>query len=62
MKSSSFTAYNGLCTFAVHKPFSMSYPNAIEVCHAELFTKEMELRDRYLQALVDNGASWVRNV
>lgn len=31
----------------------MSYPNAIEVCRAELFTKEIELRDRYPQALVD---------
>jgi hypothetical protein len=31
----------------------MSYPNAIEVCRAELFTKEVELRDRYPQALVD---------
>ena len=31
----------------------MSYPNAIEVCRAELFTKEVELHDRYPQALVD---------
>ena len=31
----------------------MSYPNAIEVSRAELFTKEVELRDRYPQALVD---------
>ena len=31
----------------------MPYPNAIEVCRAELFTKEVELRDRYPQALVD---------
>ena len=31
----------------------MSYPNAIEVCRAELFTKEVELRDRYPQAIVD---------
>lgn len=31
----------------------MSYPNAIEVCRAELFTKEIELRERYPQALVD---------
>ena len=31
----------------------MSYPNAIEVCRAELFTKEVELRDRYPRALVD---------
>lgn len=25
----------------------MSYPNAIEVCRAELFTKQVELRERY---------------
>ena len=31
----------------------MPYPNAIEACRAELFTKEVELRDRYPQALVD---------
>ncbi len=31
----------------------MSYPNAIEVCRADLFTKEIELRDRYPGALVD---------
>lgn len=31
----------------------MSYPNAIEVCRAELFTKEVELRERYPQALLD---------
>ncbi len=31
----------------------MSYPNAIEVCRTELFTKESELRERYPQALVD---------
>ena len=31
----------------------MSYPNAIEVCRAELFKKEVELRERYPQALVD---------
>ena len=31
----------------------MSYHNAIEVCRAELLTKEIELRDRYPQALVD---------
>ena len=31
----------------------MSYPNSIEVGRAELFTKEVELRDRYPQALVD---------
>ena len=36
-------AWNGLCIFAIHKPFSMSYPNAIEVCRADLFTKEVEL-------------------
>ena len=35
----------------------MSYPNAIEACRAELFTKEVELRDRYPQALVDNRFS-----
>ena len=31
----------------------MSYLNAIEVCRAELFTEEVELRDRYPQALAD---------
>lgn len=31
----------------------MSYPNAIEVCRTELFTKEVELRERYPQAIVD---------
>ena len=31
----------------------MSYPNAIEVCRTELFTKEAELRERYPQAIVD---------
>ena len=31
----------------------MLYPNAIEVCRAELFTKEVELRERYTGALVD---------
>ena len=31
----------------------MSYPNDIEVCRAELFTKEVELRERYPQAIVD---------
>jgi len=31
----------------------MSYPNAIEVCRAELFTKESEMRERYPQTLVD---------
>ncbi len=25
----------------------MAYPNAIEVCRSELFTKEIELRERY---------------
>ena len=40
----------------------MSYPNAIDVWRAELFIKEVELRDRYPQALVDNGATCARNV
>lgn len=31
----------------------MPTPNTIEVCRAELFTKESELRERYPQALVD---------
>ncbi len=31
----------------------MAYPNAIEVCRVELFSKESELRERYPQALVD---------
>jgi len=31
----------------------MSYPNAIEICRADLFTKESELQERYPQALVD---------
>ena len=31
----------------------MLYPNAIEVCRAELFTKEVELCERYPGALVD---------
>ncbi len=31
----------------------MSYPNAIDVCRADLFTKEDELRDRYPQTIVD---------
>lgn len=31
----------------------MAFPNAIEVCRAELFTKEVELRERYSQAIVD---------
>ena len=31
----------------------MSYPNAIEVCRADLFTKEVELRERYPQVIVD---------
>ena len=40
----------------------MSSPNAIEFFRAELFTKEVELRDRYPQALVDNGASCARDL
>ena len=31
----------------------MSYPNAIEVCRAELFTKEVELRERYPGHMVE---------
>lgn len=31
----------------------MSTPNALEVCHTDLFTKESELRVRYPQILVD---------
>lgn len=31
----------------------MSYPNAIEVCRAELFTKEVELRERYPGQMVE---------
>lgn len=31
----------------------MAYPNTIEVCRADLFCKEVELRERYPQALVD---------
>ena len=31
----------------------MPYPNAIDVCRAELFTKEVELRERFPGALVD---------
>ena len=31
----------------------MSYPNAIEVCRADLFTRESELLERYPQVLVD---------
>jgi len=31
----------------------MSYPNAIEVCRADLFTKESELQERYPQVIVD---------
>jgi len=31
----------------------MAYPNAIEVCRAELFTKEVELQQRYPQNIVD---------
>lgn len=30
----------------------MVYPNAIEVCRAELFTREVELRERYPQNIV----------
>ena len=35
--------------------FFYSISNAIEVCRAELFTKEVELRERYPQALVDKA-------
>ena len=31
----------------------MAYPNAIEVCRAELFTKEVELRERYPGQMVE---------
>ena len=31
----------------------MAYPNAIEVCRAELFTKESELRERFPAPMVD---------
>ena len=31
----------------------MSYPNAVEVCRAELFTKEVELRKRYPGQMVE---------
>lgn len=31
----------------------MPTPNAIEVCRADLFTKEVELRERYPQVIVD---------
>ena len=31
----------------------MSYPNAIEVCRDELFTKEVELRERYPGQMVE---------
>ena len=31
----------------------MPTPNAIEVCRADLFTKEAELRERYPQVIVD---------
>ena len=31
----------------------MSYPNAIEICRAELFTKEVELRERYPGQMVE---------
>ena len=40
----------------------MRYHNAIKFCRAELFTKEVELRDRYPQALVDNGASCAQDL
>lgn len=35
----------------------MSYPNAIEVCRAELFTKEVELRERYPGQMVEKVLS-----
>lgn len=35
----------------------MSYPNAIEVCRAELFTKEVELRKRYPGQMVEKVLS-----
>ena len=31
----------------------MSYPNAIEVCRAELFTKDVELHEGYLDQKVE---------
>lgn len=31
----------------------MSYPNTIEVCRAELFTKEVELREHYPGQMVE---------
>lgn len=31
----------------------MSFPNAIEACRTDLFTKEVELQKRYPQILVD---------
>lgn len=31
----------------------MSYPNAIEVCRAELFTNEVELRERYPSQMIE---------
>lgn len=40
----------------------MRYHNAIKFCRAELFTKEVELRDRYPQAFVDIGASCARDL
>ncbi len=33
--------------------YNMSYPNAIEVCRADLFTRESDLRERYPQQIVD---------
>ena len=36
----------------------MSYPNAIEVCRAELFTKEVELRERYPGQMVETFNDW----
>lgn len=31
----------------------MATPNALEVCRTDLFTKELELLERYPQAVVD---------
>lgn len=31
----------------------MAYPNAVEVCRREMFTKEVELRDKYPDLMVD---------
>ena len=36
----------------------MSYPNAIEVCRSELFTKEVELRERYPGQMVETFNDW----